>query len=70
MNAKRDEKRCSSCGAVVLNTEQELGYPSFSVTSGKDSNGCQIPVSSSLLAECWRDGDCPCCGMRKLESQG
>ena len=31
MNAKRDEKTCSSCGAVVIDTDQELGHSSFSL---------------------------------------
>ena len=71
MNAKREEKSCSSCGAVVINTEQELGNPSFAVTSGKDSNGCVVPVvPSTSVGQCWHDGICPCCGMPNLGNRG
>ena len=50
MNAKRDEKTCSSCGAVVTNTEQELGYPSFSVTPSTNSSGYLPVVPSTDVA--------------------
>jgi hypothetical protein len=70
MNTKRDEKTCSSCGAVVVNTERELGYPSFSVTPSINSNG-YLPVAPSTgVAQCWDDGICPRCGMPNLGNQG
>jgi hypothetical protein len=70
MNAKRDEKNCSSCGAVIINTERELGHSSFSVSSGTSSSGHLSVVPSTDVAKCWRDGICPCCGMPNLGNQG
>jgi hypothetical protein len=71
MSAKRDEKTCSSCRAVVTKTQDELGHPSFSVISGTDPSGCVIPVApSTSVAQCWRDGICPCCGTPNLGNQG
>ena len=70
MNAKHDEKTCSSCGAVVTNTEQELGYTSFLVTPSINSSGHLSVVPSTDVAQCWNDGICPRCGMPNLGNQG
>lgn len=53
------KKTCRSCDAVITKT----GSHAFSVTSDRDSNGCAMPVAPSTdVAQCWRDGICPCCG--------
>ncbi len=64
------KKTCSSCGATLTDTEATVGHSSFSVTSGTDSSGCDTWAAPSTdLAQCWRDGICPCCGSPGLREE-
>jgi hypothetical protein len=70
MSAKHNEKKCSLCGAEVINTAEEDGHASFRVEAGRDPRGCAIPAAPSTdVGQCWIDATCPCCGSPSLMSK-